>query len=47
MQAHDRLINMNDPEKGGSKYLQTKITNARELLMVPPSGDDSAETKSK
>ena len=30
---------MNDPEKGGSKYLQQKITNARDLLAQTSDGD--------
>ena len=33
---------MNNPEKGGSKYLQQKIQNARELLVEPPHGDAGA-----
>ena len=27
---------MNDPAKGGSAYLQAKITNARNALVAPP-----------
>ena len=35
-QAAERLISMNDPAKGGSAYLQAKITNARNALVAPP-----------
>ena len=27
---------MNDPAKGGSAYLQAKVTNARDALVAPP-----------
>ena len=32
-QAHEQLTKMNDPAKGGSKYLQEKISNARDCLV--------------
>ena len=32
-QAHERLIAMNDPAKGGSEYLQQKVTAARDALV--------------
>ena len=38
-QAHERLTAMNDPAKGGSKYLQERISNARDCLVevqAPP-----------
>ena len=35
-QAHERLVAMNDPDKGGSAYLQQKIGNARDALIAPP-----------
>ena len=35
-QAHAKLVAMNDPEKGGSAYLNDKIKNARDALIVPP-----------
>ena len=35
-EAHQKLVAMNDPAKGGSEYLTTKITNARDALITPP-----------
>ena len=32
-EAHERLTAMNDPGKGGSKYLQQRISNARDMLV--------------
>merc|ERR1711924_481952 len=34
--AAESLLKMNDPEKGGSEYLQYKIRNARDSIVVPP-----------
>lgn len=34
-QAAERLLNMNEPEKGGSAYLYAKVTNARNTLVAP------------
>lgn len=39
-QAHERLIAMNDPEKGGSAYLQQKIANARDALVDAPAAEE-------
>ena len=36
-EAFDRLTAMNDPAKGGSKYLAQKILNARNSLVDAPS----------
>ena len=38
LQAHEKLIGMNDAAKGGSAYLQDKIKNARDALIddAPP-----------
>ena len=36
MQAHERLTAMNDPAKGGSAYLQQKVTAARDALVEAP-----------
>jgi hypothetical protein len=33
LQAHERLLSMNDPAKGGSEYLQQKVTAARDALV--------------
>ena len=33
LEAHKRLIEMNDPSKGGSKYLQQKVSNACDVLV--------------
>ncbi len=37
-QRFEKLMKNNDPEKGGSFYLQAKIFNAKELFMrdFPP-----------
>ena len=34
--AAESLLKMNDTEKGGSEYLQYKIRNARDSIVVPP-----------
>ena len=44
LEAHTRLSEMNDPGKGGSKYLQQKIKNARDLLAS--SSDASSKSSS-
>ena len=36
VQAHERLTAMNDPAKGGSAYLQQKVTAARDALVEAP-----------
>ena len=35
-QAHEKLVAMNDPAKGGSAYLSEKIGNARDALVDVP-----------
>jgi len=32
-EAHERLVAMNDPAKGGSAYLQSRVTNAKTSLL--------------
>lgn len=41
-EAHERLVAMNDPAKGGSKYLQTKIANAHDALRSEQPADGAA-----
>ena len=36
LKAYTKLTALNNMEKGGSKYLQAKIDNARELLAAAP-----------
>ena len=36
VQASEKLTAMNDPEKGGSEYINLKIMNARDALVEPP-----------
>ena len=46
LQAFEKLTTMNDPEKGGSKYLNQKFTNARDSLVgEPPSSGAEAGAK--
>lgn len=47
VEAADRLHAMNDPAKGGSAYLQTKINNARAALVVPPEAPPAADAGAK
>ncbi|KOO24575.1 hypothetical protein Ctob_007072 [Chrysochromulina tobinii] len=42
LEAHKRLIEMNDPSKGGSKYLQQKVSNACDVLLVDRGGSSSS-----
>eukprot|EP00967_Tisochrysis_lutea_P057699 scaffold73198_cov30-Tisochrysis_lutea.AAC.1 len=45
--AAERLRTMNDPSKGGSSYLQDKITFARDALAKPESKPETSETGDK
>ena len=47
VEAADRLVGMNDPAKGGSKYLNTIIGHARAALVKPPesSSEQNADAK--
>ena len=38
---------MNDPAKGGSEYLQQKISNARDSLVAPPEPSSSSSEAPK
>ena len=42
LEASEKLAAMNDPEKGGSKYLQQKIVNARDSLIEPEEASKGA-----
>ena len=44
-QAHDKLSAMNDPAKGGSEYLQQRISNARDSLVAAPETPSSEAPK--
>ena len=44
-QAHERLMGMNDPAKGGSEYLQQKVTAARDALVEQQSSEASKDAK--
>lgn len=47
-QAHERLVAMNDPAKGGSAYLQQKVTAARDTLVeVGSPGPEATDNASK
>jgi hypothetical protein len=39
-QKYERLFELNDPGKGGSFYLQSKVVRAREALELELSGGD-------
>lgn len=41
MERFDKLMKLNDPEKGGSFYIQNKIYYAKEYLMEIHSKDDN------
>uniref|UniRef100_A0A7S3S8R3 Mitochondrial import inner membrane translocase subunit TIM16 n=1 Tax=Strombidinopsis acuminata TaxID=141414 RepID=A0A7S3S8R3_9SPIT len=47
LEAAERLRTMNDPSKGGSSYLQDKITFARDALAKPESKPETSETGDK
>ena len=46
-QAHERLTAMNDPEKGGSAYLQQKIAAARDSLVDVTPEPEKPQEKEK
>jgi hypothetical protein len=43
LQKYERLFELNDPGKGGSFYLQSKVVRAKEALELELRGGDDPE----